>query len=91
MAQLEPTGLNERGMAIRLAHAVGLSGEVTTLSVVTFDGFSTSGVLRGTTTSQHWGTLVPPPATGCSCWPHPRPGASSPVWTWKSWLPVPSA
>ena len=56
--QLDPTGLNCSGMAMRLAHASGVSGEVTTLlTLVTLAGFSTAGVLLGTTTNQHCGVV----------------------------------
>ena len=87
--QLEPTGLNPIGMAMRLAHAWGVNGEDTTLMSVSPGGFSSVDEPRGTTTSQHWGTLVPVDV-GWSDWPHPSPGACSPVWTWNSCWPVPS-
>ena len=88
--QLVPTGLNCNGMAIRLAHAWGVSGEVTTLlTLVTLAGFSAVGVLLGTTTNQHRGVVVPPPGRGWMSWPQPNPGASRPVSTWKSCWPVP--
>ena len=86
------TGLNVSGMAIRLAHAAEARGDVTTpVTPVRPVGFSWAAVPRGTTTSQHWGTFwVPSGSVWIAC-PQPRPGASSPVSTWKTWSPVPSA
>src|SRR3954451_15109826 len=82
-------GRNFKGIAMRFAHALGLSGDVTTLCTPDKPlGFSAVGVERGTTTSQRWGTFLSWP-TGCSFWPHPRPGASRPVCTWNSCWPVP--
>jgi hypothetical protein len=92
----DSTGLNSSGIAMRFCHAAGASGDVATPIVLPkfangVFAFSTACVPRGTITNQHFGTSKPPLPSGSAFLPQPRPGASSPVSTWNSSAPVPSA